>query len=105
MRFSRWNGMSRNPLRRISTRGTIGLPLPVALVAGGHWRAVVTAALAALLSAAVSVVLFGTAVWTDFLASTTDTRSMLESGLGFGHYYKLQSVFAAVRLLGSPMLV
>jgi hypothetical protein len=30
---------------------------------------------------------------------------MLESGLNFGHYYKMQSVFAAARLLGSPMLV
>jgi hypothetical protein len=28
-----------------------------------------------------------------------------ESGMNFGHYYKMQSVFAAARLLGSPMLV
>jgi hypothetical protein len=53
----------------------------------------------------VSVVCFGTGVWADFLASTTETRSMLESGMNFGHYYKMQSVFAAARLLGSPMLV
>jgi hypothetical protein len=83
----------------------LGLLLPVALVAGRHWRAFVVAALTALLSAAASLVLFGTGVWTDFLASTTDTRSMLESGMNFGHYYKMQSVFAAARLLGSPMLV
>jgi alpha-1,2-mannosyltransferase len=83
----------------------LGLLLPVALVAGGHWRAVVAAALTALLSAVVSVVFFGTGMWADFLTSTTDTRSMLESGLNFGHYYKMQSVFAAARLLGSPMLV
>jgi alpha-1,2-mannosyltransferase len=83
----------------------LGLLLPVALVAGGHWRAVAAAALTALLSATASVVLFGTGVWTDFLASTTDTRSMLESGMNFGHYYKMQSVFAAARLLGSPMFV
>jgi alpha-1,2-mannosyltransferase len=78
----------------------LGLLLPVALVAGRHWRSVVAAALTALLSAAASVFLFGTGVWTDFLASTTETRSMLESGLNFGHYYKLQSAFAAARLLG-----
>ena len=83
----------------------LGLLLPVALVAGRHWRAVIVATLTAILSAAASVVLFGTGLWTDFLASTTDTRSMLESGLNFGHYYKMQSVFAAARLLGSPMLV
>jgi hypothetical protein len=83
----------------------LGLLLPVALVAGRHWRAVVAAALTAIFSAVVSVVLFGSGVWADFLASTTDTRSMLESGMHFGHYYKLQSVFAAARLLGSPTLV
>jgi alpha-1,2-mannosyltransferase len=83
----------------------LGLLLPVALVAGRHWRAVVAAALTALLSAAVSVFLFGTGVGADFLASTAATRSMLESGMNFGHYYKMQSVFAAARLLGSPMLV
>ncbi len=83
----------------------LGLLLPVALVAGGHWRAVVVAALTAVLSAAAAVVFFGTDVWVDFLASTTDPRSMLESGMNFGHYYKMQSVFAAARLLGSPMLV
>jgi alpha-1,2-mannosyltransferase len=83
----------------------LGLLLPVALVAGRHWRAVVVAALTAVLSAAASVVFFGTDAWVDFLASTTDTRSMLESGMNFGYYYKMQSVFAAARLLGSPMLV
>jgi hypothetical protein len=83
----------------------LGLLLPVALVAGRHWRSVVAAALTALLSAAASVVLFGTGVWADFLASTADTRSMLESGMNFGHYYKMQSVFAAARLLGSSMVV
>jgi hypothetical protein len=83
----------------------LGLLLPVALIAGRHWRAVVAAALTALLSAAASVVFFGAGVWTDFLASTTDTRSMLEGGMNFGHYYKMQSVFAAARLLSSPMFV
>ena len=83
----------------------LGLLVPVALVAGGHWRAVVVAALTAVLSTVVSIVFFGTGVWADFLASTTDTRTMLESGMNFGHYYKMQSVFAAARLLGAPMLV
>ena len=81
----------------------LGLLLPIALVAGRHWRSVVAAAFTALLCAAASVVLFGTGVWADFLASTTETRSMLESGLNFGHYYKMQSIFAAARLLGLSM--
>jgi hypothetical protein len=76
------------------------LLLPVALVAGRHWRAAVAATLAALVFSAASVILFGTGVWADFFASTMLSRSLLEEGLGFGHYYKMQSVFAATRLLG-----
>jgi hypothetical protein len=83
----------------------LGLLLPVALVAGGHWRAIVAAALTTLLAAGTSVALFGADVWADFLVSTADTRSMLESGMNFGHYYKMQSVFAAARLLGSSLPV
>ncbi len=82
----------------------LGLLLPIALVAGGHWRAVVVAALTTILFAVVSVVFFGTGAWADFLASTMLSRSLLEDGLGFGQYYKMQSVFAAARLLGFPML-
>jgi alpha-1,2-mannosyltransferase len=83
----------------------LGLLLPVALVAGGHWRAVVAAALAALVFAATTVVLFGTGAWSDFLASPPLSRILLEEGLGFGAYYKMQSVFAAARLLGFPLPV
>jgi len=83
----------------------LALLLPVALVAGRQWRTVVAAGVTAILLAAVSVVFLGTGVWADFLASTAATRSMLESGMNVGHYYKLQSIFAAARLLGFPMIV
>jgi alpha-1,2-mannosyltransferase len=83
----------------------LGLLLPVALVAGRHWRALAIAAATAVAMAAISVVLFGAGVWADFLASTGPTRNMLESGLNLGHYYKMQSVFAAARLLGTTTFV
>jgi len=83
----------------------LGLLLPVALIAGRQWRTVTAAAAAAVLSATASVVLFGTGLWADFLASTTATRSMLENGLHLGQYYKMQSVFAAARLVGSSVPV
>jgi alpha-1,2-mannosyltransferase len=83
----------------------LGLLLPIALVSGGHWRVLAVAAATGVAFAAISVVLFGTGVWTDFLASTASTRSMLESGLNLGDYYKMQSVFAAARLLGSSEFV
>jgi alpha-1,2-mannosyltransferase len=86
----------------LTYKPNLGLLIPVALVAGGHWRVLAVAAATAVALVAISVVLFGTGIWTDFLASIGSTRSMLESGLNLGHYYKMQSVFAAARLLGAP---
>jgi alpha-1,2-mannosyltransferase len=78
----------------------LGLLIPVALVAGGYWRVLAAAAATAVALAVISFVLFGADVWTDFLGSTASTRTMLESGLNLGDYYKMQSVFAAARLIG-----
>jgi alpha-1,2-mannosyltransferase len=89
----------------LSCKPHLGLLLPFALVAGRHWRALAAAAATTGVVAALSIVLFGTGIWADFLASTAPTRTMLESGLNLGHFYKMQSVFAAARLLGSPTLV
>jgi hypothetical protein len=83
----------------------LGLLLPVALLAGRHWRAIAASVATAIAFGAISVSLFGTDIWTDFLASTASTQTMLESGLNLGHYYKMQSVFAAARLLGSAASV
>jgi alpha-1,2-mannosyltransferase len=78
----------------------LGLVLPVALVAGGHWRAIATATATAIVLAALPAVLFGAGIWSDFVASLPFTRHILESGVLA--YYKMQSVFGAVRLLGGP---
>jgi alpha-1,2-mannosyltransferase len=83
----------------------LGLLLSVALLAGRHWRALAVAAATAFALAAISFVIFGAGIWADFLASTSSTRSMLESGLNFGNFYKMQSVFAGARLLGSSVFV
>jgi alpha-1,2-mannosyltransferase len=83
----------------------LGLLVPIALVAGRHWRAFLAATLTILISAGISAALFDAALWTDFLASAPETRVMLENGMNFGHYYKMQSVFAAARLLGSSLPV
>jgi alpha-1,2-mannosyltransferase len=78
----------------------LGLMIPFALIAGGHWRALVAAALTAPGLTGLSLALFGTALWPDFLASLPFARAMLEQQLV--PYYKMQSVFAAVRLVGAP---
>ncbi|HEX7969499.1 MAG TPA: glycosyltransferase family 87 protein [Stellaceae bacterium] len=79
----------------------LGILIPVALACGGHWRAMAAATLTALGLAAVTVALFGAEVWSDFLASTGFTRALLEEGLVA--YHKMQSVFAATRLLGGSV--
>ncbi len=75
------------------------LALPVALLAGGHWRAIASAVgtLAAMVVA--SLWAFGAGSWQAFLASLPLTRRLVieEGATGFE---KIQSVFAAVRLLG-----
>jgi hypothetical protein len=50
-----------------------GLLIPVALIAGGHWRAFAGAASACGLLIAASVALFGTASWTAFLAAAASS--------------------------------
>jgi hypothetical protein len=76
-----------------------GLIIPVALIAGGHWRAVASAAgtVAALIAA--TTLTFGPDVWRAFLASATFTRTVMLEGGDVG-WHKMQSVFAWVRMWG-----
>jgi alpha-1,2-mannosyltransferase len=78
----------------------LGLVVPLALAAGGYWRTIVLAGVTAIGLAIISFLLFPGS-WSDFLGSLPFARSMLE--LGLVPYYKMQSVFAAARLLGFPM--
>lgn len=78
----------------------LGLVIPFALLAGGHWRALSTGVLTTLLLLGMSLAFFGSALWADFLASLPFARAMLEQELV--PYYKMQSVFAAARLIGAP---
>jgi hypothetical protein len=78
-----------------------GLVLPLALAAGGHWRAIAAAAATFAAMTLASVLAFGLGSWSAFIAGLPFTRLVLEEGApGFE---KIQSVFAAVRLLGGPI--
>ena len=76
-----------------------GLLIPVALLAGGQWRATIAAGLTVVALMAVATLAFGTEIWWAFAASTETSRKvLLEQGdVGFE---KLQSVFAAIRMWG-----
>jgi alpha-1,2-mannosyltransferase len=74
------------------------LILPVALLIERRWRALAAAAATLLVITGASIATFGPGVWRAFFDSLAFTRLMTEQGAtGFE---KIQSVFAAVRLLG-----
>jgi len=80
----------------------LGLLIPMALLAGRHWRAFMTAAMVAGLLLAVSAVGFGTDVWSDYVRNLAVLRHMiLENGTGV--WYRFVSVFVAARRLGAPV--
>lgn len=79
-----------------------GILIPVALVAGGHWRTIGAATLTLAGLVALSYLTFGSGIWHAFAASTTFTQSaVLEAG-GIG-WEKIQSIFSAVRMWGGSV--
>lgn len=79
-----------------------GVLIPLALIAGGYWRAFLAASVTVIALCAATYFAFGIGVWDAFRESMTLTREIvLEKGdTGF---HKIQSVFAAVRLLSGPV--
>jgi hypothetical protein len=76
-----------------------GLLLPFALLAGAHWRAMLSAGVTVVLLAGLSFTVFGPSPWLAFLASLEPTRhDMLEQGAA--GFEKFVSIFATMRLLG-----
>lgn len=76
----------------------LGLLVPIALIASGHWRVIMAAATTGMALAIATVVLFGADIWSEYFAITPLARDVLD--LGLVPHYKMQSVYAAVRLLG-----
>ena len=78
------------------------LALPVALLAGGAWRCLLAAAASFVAFTVATLVAFGAEPWRAFWAGTGFTRTVvLEAGaIGFE---KIQTTFAAVRLLGGSV--
>jgi hypothetical protein len=79
-----------------------GLLIPLALAAGGYWRAFASAAATVSALALVTTLAFGTEVWNAFLASTHFTRVVvLEQGDTGWH--KIQSIFSWARMWGASI--
>ncbi len=82
----------------LSYKPHLGVLLPVALAAAGRWRTVASAAATVAAFALASAAVLGSDTWRAFAASAPLARATLEQGLVDPG--KMQSVFAAVRVLG-----
>jgi hypothetical protein len=79
----------------------LAVMMPIALLAARRWTTLAAAAVTALALVAASYLAWGDAVWRAFLAAAPLARASLERN--FVGDEKLQSVFAAVRLLHGPL--
>jgi hypothetical protein len=79
-----------------------GVLLPLALAAGGYWRAFLAAAVTVLIVLALSALVWGWPVWQAFFGSLHATRTIVfeQGDTGFE---KFQSAFSWVRLWHGPV--
>jgi hypothetical protein len=75
--------------------------VPLALAVAGRWRALAGFAAGVLILAGLSWLAFGEAAWRAFLAENVLARATLEQGLV--DPAKMQSAFAALRVVGAPL--
>jgi hypothetical protein len=76
--------------------------IPVALIAGGYWRTILSGSIALGLFTLAALAAFGSDVWVKFPQAMGLSKNLVldQGGAGFE---KMQSVFAACRLLGVPV--
>ncbi len=79
----------------------LGILIPIALVAGGHWRTIAAAGIVAALLAAASWAAFGLDAWQAFIGNIGHTSEAFLSN-GWADWHKLQTAFGFVRALGGP---
>lgn len=96
-------GLAGTLLGVLAFKPQLGVLVPIALLCGGHWRAISAAVLTIAVMCLAALLLFGAGLWADFIASAPFAQAMLEQG--WVPYYKLQSTYAAVRLLGGSLAV
>ncbi len=86
----------------LSYKPQFGILLPLALIAGRHWRVLIAASLTTAGSVFLSAAVLGADVWQAFFDSLHLTRTyVLEQGPT--GWEKIQSVFSAVRMLGGSI--
>lgn len=78
--------------------------IPLALIVGRRWRALIATAISTILFAAISLAVFGAPAWRAFLGSIAFTQNIvLERGAI--DFPTLQSIFGAIRMWGGGVEV
>ena len=77
-----------------------GVLCPLVLLASREWRALLAAGITALVLAAAVTAAFGVQVWNEWWAVTATAQAAMADGAV--SFAKLQSLFAALRLVGVP---
>lgn len=80
----------------------LGVAIPVALIAGSRWRTFASGLITILLLVAASALAFGPASWLDFAASLQTAGSLIFAQSTVD-WFKMPSIFAAVRLTGGSI--
>ncbi len=85
----------------LAIKPQLAVLIPFALIAAGRWHALMAAAAAVAASAGLAWALFGTETVAAFVANSANAREVME--VGAVGWHKLQSVLAAVRLMGGGL--
>jgi hypothetical protein len=86
----------------------LAILIPLALIAGRRWRALIATAISTGLFAAASLAVFGTPAWRAFVGSVAFTqKTVLERGLEGGgtSFATMQTIFGAIRMWGGSVEV
>ncbi|HEX7761720.1 MAG TPA: glycosyltransferase family 87 protein [Caulobacteraceae bacterium] len=86
----------------VAYKPQFGVFLPLVLAATGRWKTFASAAATVAALTGITAGVFGVEIWKAFIANMNFTRTVVleQGGTGF---YKIQSVFAAVRLWGGSI--
>lgn len=86
----------------VAYKPQFGVLIPLALAAGGHWRAFAAAAATVAVLALAATLALGVEVWRAFLDSLAFTREVVIERGDTG-WHKIQSVFSWVRMWGGTV--
>jgi arabinofuranan 3-O-arabinosyltransferase len=87
----------------LSFKPHLGMLLPIALIAGGHWRAIIAAAATGVLLFAISFTLLGADAWAAFVHQSLVQRGVME--IGVWGWHRMPTVFVAMRTAGAGVTV